>query len=116
MAKTAQKTINRQTRHKRIRSRVSGTAARPRIAIFRSNTRVFVQVIDDVAQRTLASVSSDKCAGKTQKDRALTAAKEIAAKIKALKTETAVFDRGGYLYTGTIAAFADAVRAEGIAF
>lgn len=114
--KTAQKTLHRAARHARIRSRVSGTAARPRLAIFRSNTRVFVQVIDDVRGSTLASVSSSAMKGATQKERALAAAKEIATKIKALGITSISFDRGGYLYTGTIKEFADAVRSEGIVF
>jgi large subunit ribosomal protein L18 len=114
--KTSQKTINRETRHKRIRARVIGTAVRPRLAIFRSNTRVFVQVIDDSVSKTLCSVSSDKMKGKTQKERALAAAKVLASEIKALKIDAVVFDRGGYLYTGTIKEFADTVRAEGIQF
>lgn len=114
--KTSKKTLNREARHRRIRARVEGSATRPRLAIFRSNTRVFVQAIDDAAGKTLASVSSDKMKGATQKERALEAAREIASKVKALGLSSVVFDRGGYLYTGTIKEFADTVRAEGIAF
>lgn len=116
MAKTSTKTTNRLARHKRIRGRVAGTAARPRLAVFRSNTRVVAQVIDDTARKTLAATSSDKMKGKTQKERALEAAKDIAAKIKNAGLSTIVFDRGGHLYTGTIKEFADTVRAEGIVF
>lgn len=114
--KTSTKTTNREARQRRIRARVSGTAARPRLAIFRSNTRVVAQVIDDVAGKTLAAVSSDKMKGGTQKERALAAAKDVAGKIKGLGISTIVFDRGGYLYTGTIKEFADTVRGEGIVF
>lgn len=96
--------------------RVRGTTAVPRLALYRSNTRVFVQLIDDTKGVTIASVSSSKESGKTQKDRALAAAQTIATKAKGLGITKVVFDRGGNLYVGTVKEFADAARAAGLQF
>lgn len=113
---TQEKTIRRTRRHNRIRAKVSGTAARPRIAIFRSNTRLNAQVINDEAQTTIASVSSATQKGATTRERAVAAGEALAEALQAQKVTAVVFDRGGYMYTGNIAAFADAVRAGGIEF
>jgi large subunit ribosomal protein L18 len=114
--KTAKKTVQREARRRRISGKIRGTTARPRLSIFRSSTRIFAQVINDETGTTLASVSSDKVAGKTQKERALTAAKELAEKALKAGIKEVVFDRGGYAYFGTIKAFADAAREAGLTF
>jgi large subunit ribosomal protein L18 len=106
----------RDRRHARVRARVIGTTARPRLAIFRSNTRLVAQLIDDDARKTLAAVSSDKEKGKTPRERAESAATTL-AKVAQTKGITAVvFDRGGFLYQGSVKAFADAARAAGLVF
>lgn len=114
--KTLSKPEKRERRHRRVRAKVIGTAERPRLSIYRSNTRLVAQIIDDEAGKTLASVSSAAEAGATPRERAEQAAKKIAALAKSKSVSSVVFDRGGFQYLGTVKAFADAVRAEGITF
>ena len=102
----------RQKRHGRIRSRVNGTASVPRIAVFRSNKHLQAQLIDDVKGVTLFSLMGE---GKN-KSHADTLGKEFGVKMKALKITKAVFDRGGFMYHGSIQVFADALRASGVKF
>ncbi|MYD10092.1 MAG: 50S ribosomal protein L18 [Chloroflexi bacterium] len=110
----------RKRRHRRVRKRVSGTAARPRMNIFRSNTNTFVQVIDDVAGRTLVSCSTiDKeltpdLADKSKVEAAKLVGQTVAARAKAAGIETVVFDRGGFKYTGRVAAVAQGAREAGL--
>ncbi len=106
----------RDRRHARVRARISGTTERPRLAVFKSNTRVVAQIIDDVKRVTLAAVSSSEEKGKTPRERAEKAAATLAERAKAKGVTTIVFDRGGFQYTGTIKAFADAARAAGLTF
>ncbi|OGG59563.1 50S ribosomal protein L18 [Candidatus Kaiserbacteria bacterium RIFCSPHIGHO2_02_FULL_50_50] len=113
---TAKKILTRAQRHKRIRARVEGTAARPRLAVFRSNKALYAQVIDDVAGKTLAAIDTRKLAGAKPTERAASAGTAIAEKVKALGLDTIVFDRGGFAYAGSIAALADAARAAGLKF
>lgn len=94
-------------RHKRIRSIISGTSERPRVSVFRSNKFIYAQIIDDEKGHTLAQAQADD---------AKTAGLDLAKKVKALKIEKVVFDRGGYLYTGKIKALADALREGGLTF
>ena len=107
-------------RHRRVRKRVSGTAARPRMNIFRSNTNTFVQVIDDVAGRTLVSCSTiDKeltpeLADKSKVEAAKLVGQTVAARAKAAGIDTVVFDRGGFKYTGRVAAVAQGAREAGL--
>lgn len=103
-------------RHVRVRARVSGTAEKPRLAIFKSNTRVVAQIIDDERSITLAAVSSSTEKAKTPRERAEAAAKTLAGLAQKKGITKVVFDRGGFLYTGTIKAFADAARAAGLIF
>lgn len=98
---------NRQRRHNRIRAKVQGTAERPRLAVYKSNRYLEVQVIDDTAGKTLASIKVDD---------AKKAGIEIAKKAKAAGIESVVFDRGGFRYTGAIAVLADAAREGGLKF
>ena len=94
-------------RHKRIRSRISGTAERPRLSVFRSNKFVYAQLVDDEKGNTLAQANAAD---------AKAVGVEIAKKAKAAKIEKVVFDRGGYLYIGKIKAVADAAREGGLIF
>lgn len=111
-----EKVQKRQRRHTRIRARVSGTAARPRLAVFRSNTSIYAQIIDDVAGKTLAAASDLKLTSGTKSERAAAVGAELATKAKDLKIETVVFDRGGFLYAGRVKALADAARSAGLNF
>jgi large subunit ribosomal protein L18 len=109
----------RKRRHYRVRKALSGTTARPRLAVFRSNRYIYAQVIDDVGGRTLASASSQET---NLRDRTLTVA--VASEVGKLLGERAreagigavVFDRGGFAYHGRIKALADAAREAGLDF
>lgn len=106
----------REVRHRRVRAKVSGTAARPRLSIYKSNTAVYAQIIDDAVGKTLAAVVSTGEPGKTPRERALAAAATLAKRAGEKGVKAVVFDRGGFEYTGTIKAFADAARAAGLQF
>ena len=116
MEKTQYKTSKRVSRHNRIRAKVSGTAERPRLAIFRSNRFIYAQLIDDVAGKTLAASDSRKVEGKTLTERAGAVGADIANKAKAIGVNTVVFDRGGFRYQGTVASLADSARTQGLVF
>ena len=113
---TAKKQTKRTRLHKRIRSRVSGTAACPRLAVFRSNQFIYAQVIDDLAAKTLASASDIKATAGTKTERAQAVGKDIAAAAKKSGITKVVFDRGGFKYTGRIKTLADAAREAGLTF
>lgn len=100
----------------RIRAKISGTAERPRLAIFKSNKYIYVQIINDEKGHTLAMFSSKDGKAKTPADRAKEVGSEIAKKAKAAKITKVVFDRGGYLYTGKVKMVADAAREGGLEF
>lgn len=112
----------RQRRHRRIRARISGTAERPRLNVFRSIDHIYAQLVDDVAGRTLVSASTvDKdlrsdMAGKSKKEQAELVGKMVAERAKAAGISTVVFDRGGYLYHGRVKALADGAREGGLNF
>ncbi|ABX26552.1 50S ribosomal protein L18 [Lactobacillus helveticus DPC 4571] len=109
----------RLKRHKRIRGKISGTAERPRLSIFRSNKNIYAQLIDDVAGVTLASASSldeNVSEDATKVEQATAVGKAIAEAAKAKNISTVVFDRSGYLYHGRIQALADAARENGLDF
>ena len=103
-------------RHNRVRAKVMGTGERPRLSMYKSNTRVIAQIIDDERGVTLAAVSSSSEKGKTPKERAEKAAVTLAKQAGDMKVTKIVFDRGGFKYAGTIKAFADAARAAGLTF
>ncbi len=105
----------REMRHKRLRAKIAGTATRPRLAVFRSNTAIYAQLIDDVAGKTLATADSRKEKG-TGVEKAQLVGAAIAKKAQALSLTEVVFDRGGFKYQGAIAALADAARAAGLKF
>lgn len=113
---TRRKQQQRIIRHKRVRARVAGTEARPRLAVYKSNTRLTAQIIDDSKGVTLAAVSSASEKGKTPRERAEQAAATIAKKAAGSGIKQVVFDRGGFQYVGTIKAFADAARSAGLEF
>lgn len=105
-----------ERRHKRIRSRIFGTAEKPRLCVYRSNTNIYAQVIDDVQAKTLVSFSSDKAEGKTFMEKSIEVGKQIAKLAKEKNIGKVVFDRGGFLYTGKVKALADGAREGGLKF
>ena len=116
--------LARKKRHYKMRRNLSGTAARPRLSVFKSNKYIYAQLIDDVAGRTLASASTLDVA--LVKDNGLKSASnidaakaigtQVANKAKAMGIDTIVFDRSGYIYHGKIQALADAAREAGLKF
>ena len=110
-----------QRRHRRVRKKVRGTAERPRLAVYRSNMHIYAQVIDDVTGRTLAAASTTdagiKSAGGTGNvDAAKRVGALVAERASAAGVTKVVFDRGGNLYHGRVAAVADAAREAGVEF
>ncbi len=110
------KAEQRIRRHKRVRARVSGTESRPRLSVYKSNTQLLAQLIDDDKGRTLVAVSSKAEKAKTPRERAEQAAVTLTKKAIEKGVKQVVFDRGGFQYVGTIKAFADAARAAGLEF
>ena len=110
------KTEKRERRHKRIRAKVIGTMSRPRLAVYKSNRGVYGQIIDDEKGTTLASVQTDTSTKKPLKERAFDAGKSIATAGKTKSITHVVFDRGGFVYTGSVKAFADGAREGGLIF
>ncbi len=105
----------RARRHNRIRAKVKGTVERPRLAVYRSNRFISVQLIDDTAGKTIAAAHGRDFKGPLSvQAKAVGAA--IAEKAKAAKVTAAVFDRGGYQYAGQVKALAEAARAGGLTF
>jgi len=99
-----------------VRAKVVGTKARPRLSIYKSNTRVIAQLIDDAEGKTLLAVSSQGEKGKTPLERAEKAAATLALLASAKGLKAVVFDRGGFQYVGTVKAFAESARAAGLEF
>ncbi len=119
MVKKTDRKMERTRRHIRVRRKVSGTADRPRLCVYRSNTNLYVQIIDDVEANTLVAASTlDKEIKTKHANKA--AAKElgalIAKKAADKKIETVVFDRGGYIYHGVVKELAEAAREGGLKF
>jgi len=110
----AKKNSLRAIRKKRVRGNISGTAQTPRVSVFKSNKYLSAQAIDDVAGVTLAAVNSKTLELSCNKEGAVKVAAQFAENLKAAGIETVVFDRNGYLYHGVVAAFADALRDNGI--
>lgn len=115
-----QKVIRRQKLRWRIRTKLHGSAQKPRLSVFRSNADIYVQLIDDNNGTTLASSNSREkdiiAAGGTKVEKSVNVGKAIAQKAKALGIETCVFDRGGYLYHGRVKSVADGAREGGLKF
>ena len=120
MSKVAQqRRQGRIIRHRRVRKKIHGTAARPRLAVFRSNKHLSLQVIDDDAGRTLAAASWLELPKSFKGDKTEQAAevgKRLAAAAKKAGVESVVFDRGGYLYHGRVKALAEGAREGGLSF
>ena len=107
----------RLRRHRRVRSKIAGTAERPRLAVFRSNRGIFAQLVDDASARTVAAAgwtSVTSSGSKTEQANAVGKALGQAAKKAGI--ERCVFDRGGYLYHGRVKALAEGAREEGLQF
>jgi large subunit ribosomal protein L18 len=105
--------------HARIRQKVKGTATRPRLAVYFSNTNVYAQLIDDDAGRTIVSVSTKEKGfggGKANITGATKVGQAVAERALAAKIEEVVFDRGGFFYHGKVKALADAAREKGLKF
>ena len=105
----------RDRRHKRVRARISGTAERPRLAVYKSNKFISVQLIDDVAEKTLAA-AHDRAFPGSLSVQAAAVGKAIAESAKKAGISTVVFDRGGYMYAGQVKAVAEAAREAGLTF
>jgi large subunit ribosomal protein L18 len=115
MSKTVREA--RIQRHRRVRKKVFGTPERPRMAVFRSNRHLYVQLIDDLGQRTIAAASTqdpDLANGGTPVERAARVGRLVAQRALASGVSTAVFDRGGFLYHGRVKALGDGAREQGL--
>lgn len=113
---TMSKQERRARRHRRVRAKIIGTEARPRLSIYKSNTRITAQIIDDSKGLTIVAISSSSEKGKTPHERAEAGARTLAKLAREKNVKRVVFDRGGFQYQGTIKAFADAARAAGLEF
>lgn len=109
-----QKNALKARRVRRVRAKIHGTTDMPRVAIFKSNRFLYAQAIDDVSATTLASVDGKKLGFKANKEAAVNVAKVFADTLKEKGIEKVVYDRRGNIYHGVIAAFADALRDNGI--
>ena len=114
----ATRPAKRLRRRRRVRAKITGTAERPRISVFRSNRGVFAQLIDDTSGRTLAAVNwtEDDLRSLPRMEQATRAGALLAERAKAAGVETAVFDRGGYRYHGRVKALAEGAREGGLTF
>jgi large subunit ribosomal protein L18 len=110
------KETRRLKRRRRVRAKISGTATRPRVSVFRSNRGVSAQIVDDVAGRTLAAVAwyEPELRGLSKADAATRAGQLLAERAKAAGVSEAVFDRGGYRYHGHVRALAESIRESGL--
>ena len=119
MIKKINRKAERERRHKRVRNKISGTAERPRLCVYRSNNNIYVQIIDDVAGNTLTQASTLDKEIKTKHSNK-EAAKEVGTLIAKRASEKnikeVVFDRGGYIYHGVVKELAEAAREAGLVF
>lgn len=121
MDKNKIKNEKRARKHRKIRSKISGTSAVPRLSVFKSNTYIYAQLVDDDSQKTIASISSlELKKGKKTVMNKTAAAREagklLAEKALSQKLKKVVFDRGGYVYAGRVKALADGAREGGLDF
>lgn len=117
MPKTTEKFAGLDRRHRRVRKKVTGTADRPRLAVYRSNKHIYAQVIDDTAGKTLASASTVVGAeGDSPKDKAKAVGLALAEKAKGAGVSQVTFDRGGFMYHGRVQAVAEGAREGGLEF
>ncbi len=116
------KNSERKIRHKRVRTKISGTASRPRLAVYRSTNHIYAQIIDDVAQTTLCAASTvekeiaAKVANMSKSEAAKVVGQIVAERAKKINIDEVVFDRGGYIYIGRVEALADGAREAGLNF
>ena len=116
IASSGARETQRQLRHLRVRKKVSGTAERPRLVVFRSDKHIYAQLVDDDAGRTIATVSSTKVGSGKKTEKASEVGKQVAAVAKDKGITRVVFDRGGYKYHGRVKAVADGAREGGLEF
>ncbi|MGD9901140.1 MAG: 50S ribosomal protein L18 [Spirochaetales bacterium] len=122
MIKKINKNDDRKSRQLKVRSKVSGTASRPRLNVYRSTSQIYAQLIDDVKGVTLVSASTmekefkQELAGKTKVEQAFMVGERLGAKAKKAKIKTVIFDRAGYLYTGRVKSLAEGARKAGLEF
>lgn len=110
------KAQSRTRRHIRVRAKISGTAERPRLSIFRSNSNIYAQLVDDTKSLTLASSSDHGVKKGTKTEKATEVGKDIAKKAQEKNITAIVFDRAGYKYHGRVKAIAEAAREAGLKF
>lgn len=117
MIKKFDRTKSRQKKHLKIRKKISGTESRPRLTVFKSNTNIYAQIIDDVNAKTLVSASTlaDKIEGKNIES-AIKVGELLASRAKEAGIESVVFDRSGYIFHGKVKALADSCRENGLKF
>jgi len=113
---TLQKTLQRKRRHARVRAKVSGTEAVPRLSVFRSNGFIYAQIINDATSTTLAAADDKAIKKGTKTERATEVGTDLAAKATKAGITKVVFDRGGYVFAGRVKALAEAARAGGLEF
>ena len=122
MINKTDKNTERVVRHKRVRTKVSGTSERPRLCVYRSLSQIYAQIIDDTKGVTLASASTldnevkTLCQGKSKSEQAKIVGQAIAKRALEKKISEVVFDRGGYIYIGRVQALADGAREAGLKF
>jgi large subunit ribosomal protein L18 len=120
MTQVASRGAARRKRHDRIRLRLEGTESRPRLAVFRSNTHIYAQIIDDASGRTLAAASTLekelRSSSSTKTEVAAVVGRLVAERAKSAGVERVVFDRAGFRYHGRIKSLADAAREAGLEF
>ncbi|MGK5090724.1 50S ribosomal protein L18 [Deltaproteobacteria bacterium TL4] len=121
MGNTSKRYLSRKKRHQRVRNKITGTAQRPRLSVFRSATHIYAQAIDDEQGCTLASASTvelkSQVSGYTgNKEAASLIGKVIAERLLEKSVSEVVFDRGGFLYHGRVQSLADAARGAGLKF
>ncbi len=122
MINKTDKNTERVVRHKRVRTKVSGSSERPRLCVYRSLSQIYAQIIDDTKGVTLASASTldnevkALCQGKSKSEQAKIVGQTIAKRALEKKISEVVFDRGGYIYIGRVQALADGAREAGLKF
>ena len=122
MIKKTDKNQERLVRHKRVRNKVSGTSARPRLCVYRSLSQIYAQIIDDTTGVTLVSASTldaevkANLAGKSKSEQAKLVGETVAKRAIEKNINEVVFDRGGYIYIGRVQALADGAREAGLKF
>lgn len=113
---TTTRAEKRIRRHNRVRAKISGTADKPRLSVFRSNKYIYAQIIDDEKSETLVAANSKNSKAKTLTEKATEVGAEIAKASKEKKVSEVVFDRGGFAFTGAVKALAQGARDGGLKF